>query len=46
MKLDITTSEKTRQGSDIWLEVKSIIFKTSWHSVITSLKPYQYVDKR
>jgi ligand-binding SRPBCC domain-containing protein len=47
MKLKIinATSEKLSQGSEIWFEAKLIISKTSWHSVITSLKPYQYVDE-
>jgi len=39
------TSEKLSQGSEIWLEVKLLISKTSWHSVITSLKPSQCVDE-
>jgi ligand-binding SRPBCC domain-containing protein len=44
MKLKIinATSEKLTQRSEIWLEAKLIIFKTRWHSVIRSLKPYQY----
>jgi ligand-binding SRPBCC domain-containing protein len=47
MKLKIinATSEKLSQGSEIWLEAKLIIFKTRWHSVIRSLKPYQYLDE-
>ena len=47
MKLKIinATSEKLTLGSEIWLEAKLIIFKTRWHSVIRSLKPYQYLDE-
>ena len=47
MKLKIinVTSEKLTQGSEIGLEAKLMIFKTSWHSVIRSLKPYQYLDE-
>jgi ligand-binding SRPBCC domain-containing protein len=46
MKLKIinATSKKLTQGSEIWLEAKLMIFKTSWHSVIRSLKTYQYLD--
>jgi ligand-binding SRPBCC domain-containing protein len=47
MKLKIinVTSEKLTQGSEIWLQAKLMIFKTTWHSVIRSLKPYQYLDE-
>jgi ligand-binding SRPBCC domain-containing protein len=47
MKLKIinTTSKKLTQGSEIWLEAKLMISKRTWHSVIRSLKPYQYLDE-
>ena len=47
MKLKIinVSGEKLTQGSEIWLEAKLTIFKTSWHSVIRSLNPYQYLDE-
>ena len=45
LKIINTTSEKLIQGSEIWLEAKLIIFKTRWHSLIRSLKPYQYLDE-
>ena len=47
MKLKIinATSEKLTQGSEIWLEAKLMISKTSWHSIIRSLFPYQYLDE-
>jgi len=47
MKLNVinATSEKLTQGSEIWLEAKFIISRIRWHSVIRSLKPYQYLDE-
>ena len=41
-----TTGQKLTQGSEIWI-VGKIIFlrKSTWHSRITSLKPYEYVDE-
>ena len=47
MKLKIinATSEKLTLGSEIWLEAKLMISKTSWHSIIRSLFPYQYLDE-
>ena len=45
LKIINTTSETLTQGSEIWLEAKLIIFKTKWHSLIRSLKPYQYLDE-
>ena len=47
MKLKIinATSEKITEGSEIWVEAKLIIVKTRWHSLIRSLKPYQYLDE-
>ncbi len=47
MKLKIinATSEKLAQGSEIWLQAKLMISNRRWHSVIKSLKPYQYLDE-
>ena len=45
LKIINTTSEKFTQGSDIWFEAKLIVSKTRWHSLIRSLKPYQYLDE-
>jgi ligand-binding SRPBCC domain-containing protein len=36
---------KLTQGSEFWLEGKLMIFKRRWHSVIKSIKPYQYLDE-
>ena len=47
MKLKIinATSEKLTQGSEIWLEAKLMISRRRWHSIIRSLRPYQYLDE-
>ena len=47
MKLKVTdaTSQKLTQGSEIWLEGKLMISKRRWHSIIKSLRPYQYIDE-
>jgi ligand-binding SRPBCC domain-containing protein len=47
MKLKIinATSEKLTQGSEIWLEAKLMIYRRRWHSIIRSLRPYQYLDE-
>jgi ligand-binding SRPBCC domain-containing protein len=40
------TDQKFSQGTEIWIEGKILIFKRSaWHSVITFLKSYEYVDE-
>ena len=41
------TSQKIIQGQEIWCSGKIIIAKrrTTWHSKITYLKPYEYVDE-
>jgi ligand-binding SRPBCC domain-containing protein len=40
------TDQKFSQGTEIWIEGKILISKRSvWHSVITFLKPYEYVDE-
>jgi ligand-binding SRPBCC domain-containing protein len=41
-----TTDDKFIQGTEIWIEGKILISKRkTWHSVITFLKPYEYVDE-
>jgi len=47
MELKITnaTSQKIMQGSEFWLEGKLMISKRRWHSVIKSIRPYQYLDE-
>ena len=45
LKIINATSEKITEGSQIWLEANLIIVKTRWHSLIRSLKPYQYLDE-
>ena len=41
-----TTDHKFIQGTEIWIEGKILISKRkTWHSVITFLKPYEYVDE-
>ena len=41
------TTQKIIQGQEIWCSGKIIIAKrrTTWHSKITYLKPYEYVDE-
>lgn len=39
-----TTSQTLIQGTDVWLSGK-LIFRRAWHSKITYLKPYEYVDE-
>jgi ligand-binding SRPBCC domain-containing protein len=40
------TDQKFSQGTEIWIEGKILISKRSaWHSVITFLEPYEYVDE-
>lgn len=40
------TDQKFSQGTEIWIEGKILISKRSaWHSAITFLKPYEYVDE-
>ena len=44
--INATTSQKLTQGSEIWIAGKIIFLtKTTWHSKITSLKLYEYVDE-
>jgi len=40
-----TTGQKLTQGSEISIVGKIILRKSIWHSRISSLKPYEYVDE-
>lgn len=46
MKLDILKTENDilEEGAIIWLQARLIIY-SKWHSKITYLKPYEYVDE-
>ena len=46
MKLGILKTENDilEEGAIIWLQAKLIIY-SKWHSKITHLKPYEYVDE-
>ena len=39
-----TTHQKLVEGSEVWLTGK-LVTRSTWHSKITSLKPYEYVDE-
>jgi ligand-binding SRPBCC domain-containing protein len=45
LKITRGTNQKLIQGSEFWFEGKLMIFKRRWHSVIKSIKPYQYLDE-
>ena len=45
LKIISATSQKLIQGSEFWLEGRVTIFRRRWHSVIKSIKPYQYLDE-
>ena len=45
LKITSATSQKLIQGSEFWLEGKLMISKRKWHSVIKSIRPYQYLDE-
>jgi ligand-binding SRPBCC domain-containing protein len=45
LKIISTTSQTLTQDSEIWLEGKLMISKSKWHSIIRTLKPYQYLDE-
>jgi ligand-binding SRPBCC domain-containing protein len=38
------TSRKFTQGTEFRIEGKLLFQKRGWHSVITSIRPYEYVD--
>lgn len=39
-----STGSKLQQGTEVWLE-GNLVVKSAWHSRITKLKPYVYVDE-
>lgn len=39
-----STQQVLTQGSEVWLEGR-LITKSRWHSAITVLRPYEYVDE-
>lgn len=39
-----TTHQKLVEGSEVWLTGK-LVWQSTWHSRITSLAPYEYVDE-
>ncbi len=45
LKITSATSQKLIQGSEFWLEGKLMISRRKWHSVIKSIRPYQYLDE-
>lgn len=45
LKITRGTNQKLIQGSEFWFEGRLLIFKRRWHSVIKSIKPYQYLDE-
>lgn len=44
LRLVKSTHQKLEQGSEVWL-TGVLLTKSSWHSKITSLAPYEYVDE-
>lgn len=46
MKFEILKSQNEilQQGTEIWMRAK-LVTKSEWHSKITYLKPYEYVDE-
>jgi ligand-binding SRPBCC domain-containing protein len=46
MSLQILKSQSDifQQGTEVWLSAK-LVMKSSWHSKITYLKPYEYLDE-
>jgi ligand-binding SRPBCC domain-containing protein len=45
LKITSATSQKLTQGSEFWFEGKLMISKRRCHSVIKSIRPYQYLDE-
>lgn len=39
-----TSGNKLQEGAEVWLE-GNLVVKSKWHSKITELKPYVYVDE-
>lgn len=44
LRLVKSTHQKMVQGSEVWL-TGILVTRSSWHSRITSLAPYEYVDE-
>ncbi len=39
-----STGSKLEEGTEVWIE-GNLVVKSAWHSKITELKPYVYVDE-
>lgn len=44
LRLVKSTHQKLVEGSEVWL-TGILLIRSNWHSKITSLKPYKYVDE-
>lgn len=42
--LKCTTGKRLEAGSEVWIEGQ-LVTKSRWHSRITQLEPYQYIDE-
>jgi ligand-binding SRPBCC domain-containing protein len=40
-----TTDLKFIKGTEVWIQGKILFFKKDWHSRITLVRPYEYVDE-
>lgn len=40
-----SSHEQLIKGSDVWLAGRLIMIEIKWHSKITLLRPYQYIDE-
>lgn len=40
-----TTDLKFIEGTEVWIQGKILFFKKDWHSRITLVRPYEYVDE-
>ena len=47
LDLDVldTTDLKFIEGTEVWIQGKILLFKKEWHSRITIVRPYEYVDE-
>ena len=47
LDLDVldTTDLKFIEGTEVWIQGKILFFKKDWHSRITLVRPYEYVDE-
>lgn len=39
-----STGNRLQEGTEVWIE-GNLVVKSAWHSRITELKPYVYVDE-